>query len=252
MARGQKNRLRSARGLDKKCTTAREARQAENSSTEMDKAQLDKQLRAAAAAVDPNSSHAIASEAAENEAALERFLDESLLDDFKSTPLHTMEGVLEQRQELEERRARLAARSDELMKEELAKRRHDKELRELQDAITERAAEDASAATAPGGRGAKPSKLEAARSLPSKGARSAGPPSADAGPPSALQSKLEGAGRSKNLKPYVYNHTEFVGTADANRHLNGLKKENDLLRKCLQDSRKPGAFDHYLKTNTTF
>lgn len=215
---------------------------------------LESQLKAAAerasAAAEPNSSHALASEAAENEAAVERFLDESLIDEFKSTPLHTLESVLEQRQEVEERRARLAARADELMKEELAKRRHDKELRELQDAITERAAEDGP--PVPAGRGAKPSKLEAARSLPSKGARSAGPPSAAAGPPSALQSKLEGAGRSKNLKPYVYNHTEFVGTADANRHLSGLKKENDLLRKCLQDSRKPGAFEQYLKASTTY
>lgn len=217
-------------------------------------AQLESQLNEAAArastASAPNSSHALAAAAAENEAAVERFLDESLIDEFKSTPLHTLEGVLEQRREAEERRVRLAARADELMQEELAKRRHDRELRELQDAIAESAEE--TSASALGGRARSSSKLEAARSLPTKGARSSGPPSADAGPPSALQSKLEGAGRSKSLKPYVYNHTEFVGTADANRHLGGLRKENELLRKCLQDSRTPGAFDQYLKTSTTY
>ena len=79
------------------------------------------------------SSHAMASEASEIEASVERFLDESLIDEFKSTPLHTMEGVLEQRKEEEERRARIASRAEQLMQEELAKERHEKELKELKD-----------------------------------------------------------------------------------------------------------------------
>ena len=43
----------------------------------------------------------------------------------------------------------------------------------------------------------------------------------------------------------------FHSTHRVNRHLSGLRKENEMLRKCLQDPRAPTAFDAYLRTNTT-
>ena len=162
----------------------------------------DQQLaQAAAAGGGAGSSHAMAAEAAEMEASVERFLDEAMIEEFKTTPLHTLEGVLEERRELEERRARIRSRSEQLMQEELANQRHEKEVQELQDAIKERGAEDAVAAKAkpgPTGRRAAAPEPEAVVTLPGV--------------------ELTGAGRSKNLKPYVYNHTEFVSTVDSSRH----------------------------------
>ena len=161
----------------------------------------DRQLAQAAAAGGASSSSAMAAEAAEMEASVERFLDEAMIEEFKTTPLHTLEGVLEERKELEERRARIQSRSEQLMQEELANQRHEKEVQELQDAIKERGAEDAVAAKAkpgPTGRRAAAPEPEAVVTLPGV--------------------ELTGAGRSKNLKPYVYNHTEFVSTVDSSRH----------------------------------
>ena len=160
---------------------------------------FDQQLAQAAAAGGASSSHALAAVAAEMEASVERFLDEAMIEEFKTTPLHTMEGVLEERKGLEERRARIQSRSEQLMQEELANQRHEKEVQELQDAIKERGAEDAVAASrAKPGRRVAAQELESAATLPGI--------------------ELTGAGRSKNLKPYVYNHTEFVSTADSSRH----------------------------------
>ena len=164
----------------------------------------DQQLAEAAAAGGASSSHALAAEAAEMEASVERFLDEAMIEEFKATPLHTLESVLEERKDIEERRARIRSRSEQLMQEELAKQRHEKEVQELQDAIKERGAEDAVAAKAkPGATGRRaatpePDSVELAAAL--------------------LGVELTGAGRSKNLKPYVYDHTEFVSTADSSWH----------------------------------
>ena len=165
------------------------------------------------------------------EATVERFLDESLIAEFKDTPLHTMEEVLAERKDAEERRQRLATRADELMQQELAKQRHEKDVLGLQEAIAERAAEDSAASRA------KHAPTSAKGGAPA--------------PAASSSQKLVGAGRSKQLKPYVYNHTEFVTSADANRHARNLKGENELLRRCLQDPRKPGAFEEYLRTATT-
>ena len=60
----------------------------------------DQQLAQAAEAGGASSSHAMAAEAAEMEASVERFLDEAMIEEFKATPLHTLEGVLEERKEL--------------------------------------------------------------------------------------------------------------------------------------------------------
>ena len=35
------------------------------------------------------------------------------------------------------------------------------------------------------------------------------------------------------------------------RHASTLKAENEMLRRCLQDSRTPGAFESYLRASTT-
>ena len=163
----------------------------------------DRQLAQAAAAGGASSSSAMAAEAAEMEASVERFLDEAMIEEFKATPLHTLEGVLEERKELEERRARIQSRSEQLMQEELANRRHEKEVQELQDAIKERGAEDAVAAKAkPGATG-----------------RRAATPETDSVELAAalLGVELTGAGRSKNLKPYVYNHTCLLYTSPSPR-----------------------------------
>ena len=197
-----------------------------------------------------NSAYALDAEATDMEAAVERFMDESLLEDFNTTPLHTMEDVLEERRKLEERRERIRSRSEQLLKEELATRKHEKEVQELQDAIKEREAEDAKAAASSGkaklggpasrGRGAGAAATAAAEGLKD------GTPA-----PTGAVTKLTAAGCSKNLKPYVYDHTDFVAQGDANRNSSKLKNENEMLRKCLQgaDARKPGAFEAYLRAN---
>ena len=39
---------------------------------------------------------------------------------------------------------------------------------------------------------------------------------------------------------------------DLGRHASTLKAENEMLRRCLQDSRTPGAFESYLRASTTY
>ena len=36
------------------------------------------------------------------------------------------------------------------------------------------------------------------------------------------------------------------------RHASALKSENEMLRRCLQESRTPGAFESYLRASTTY
>ena len=72
------------------------------------------------------SSSEFAAQATAHAAEVEKFLDQALIDDIQQTPLTTLEGVLESRREAEERSARLAARSKELLQEELEKDGHKK------------------------------------------------------------------------------------------------------------------------------
>ena len=79
--------------------------------------------------------HAIASEAAELEAETEKFLDEALITDFQETPLTTMEDVLEERREAAESRDRVKQRAKELLEQEIAKEKHAREVKELEEAV---------------------------------------------------------------------------------------------------------------------
>ena len=63
-------------------------------------------------------------------------MDEALIAEFRETPLHTLDDVLQERRERNERDERVRGRAKELLDEELEKRRQAKELRELEEAIT--------------------------------------------------------------------------------------------------------------------
>ena len=175
--------------------------------------------------------HALASEAAEFEASVNRFLDEALISDFQTTPLHTLDDVLDARREKEEQRLRVQARAKELMADEVAKDRHERELRDLAEAISVTNEPSPAVGARTGKR--SPTEGEGEEAVP------------------AAPFKLEGAGRSRQLKPYMANTSEFTSEHEASRHIDGLQKENELLRKCLQGSRTPGAFDTYLHAKTT-
>ncbi len=58
--------------------------------------------------------------------------------------------------------------------------------------------------------------------------------------------------KQQSLKPYIANFTSFEPEVEVSRKSRDLKQENDLLRKCLQDSKNPRAFEGYLRTKTTF
>lgn len=149
----------------------------------------------------------------------------------------------------------MQSRTKEMLQEELEKQKQAKELKALEEAI--------SASQAP-----PPS-----RSAKERAGKSAGAPS-DASDPSAeggnggdgssssgsgedtsswaaavatAPVKLEGAGRSHNIKPYFANLTDFVAEGEACRQVRELQAESELLRKCLADSKQPRAFESYLK-----
>ena len=79
---------------------------------------------------------AITEEASALEAETEKFLDEALISDFQETPLTTLESVIEERQQANERRDRVQSRAKELLELEIAKEKHEKEVKDLEDAIS--------------------------------------------------------------------------------------------------------------------
>lgn len=170
--------------------------------------------------------HEVAAQATAHEAVVERFLDESLISDMSDAMSSAaVDETLDNRREQQLRQKRLHDRAIELMQEELAKERHAKEVRELSDAV--------SASREP----EKP-----AQGFKGKAAAAAAP---DAGKPKARAKERE-------FKPYVADLTDFVGETEANRSMQALKQENELLKKCMADPKNPRAFSGYLRKNTTF
>jgi hypothetical protein len=177
----------------------------------------------------------IASEAAVIEADIEKFLDEALITAFRETPLHTMENVLEERRWRSEREERVSSRAKEFLAEEVAKERHARELRELEEAIT-----------------TTKEPLEASGKEGGKGSKAGAPSAEDASWSAAIASapfKLEAAGRSRDMKPYMANLTDFVTEGESSRNIRELQAENELLRKCLGEggANEPKAFESYLR-----
>ena len=189
-------------------------------------------------------------QAAEIEASVEKFLDQVLIADFKETPLYTIEGVLEERRERDERQQRVHRRAKELFDEEMVKERHAKELRDLEEAIT--------ATKLPEGVGRPGSQQQQDGDVSTRKERrtdATAPPSAAASdaPLSSLTVsapfKLSGAGRSSKLKPYVPDTSEFISEGEASRTIQQLRAESELLRKCFSDGRNPKAFEGFLRNS---
>ena len=189
--------------------------------------------------------HAIASEAAELEAETEKFLDEALITDFQETPLTTMEDVLEERREAAESRDRVKQRAKELLEQEIAKEKHAREVKELEEAVGV-AAQPLPAVPGVNDKGKGKSKASAPA-----GAPAAEEESADGASVSSLPFELESVGkmRAAEWNPYTLNLTEFMNSGEATRKARDLQAENELLKKCLQDSRtgRANAFEGYLK-----
>ena len=80
--------------------------------------------------------HELAAKAVENAAAVEKFFDDVLIDDFKATPLTNLDEVLDERKERAERLESLASRTKELLDEELAQEKHKQEVKDLEEAIS--------------------------------------------------------------------------------------------------------------------
>lgn len=164
--------------------------------------------------------HSIASRAAEFEATVERFLDEAIISDVSSAMSGAaVDETLEIRREQQSRMQRVHERATQLMEEHVAKNRHAQEVRELEEAV--------SISRRPVSMGKQPAAKQSAAEAPS-------------------------ARRAREPKPYVADLTEFVGQAEADRSIQTLRQENDLLRRCLEDKNRPQAFNAYLKTSTTF
>jgi hypothetical protein len=215
---------------------------------------------------DTHDVHALASVAAEFEASVEKFLDEALISDIRETPLITLDGVLDDRREREERLDRIRGRTKELMDEELAKEKHEREVRELEEAIST----SSQPVPVPKQRERRPSRRDAAEAPATTAAAApAAAPAAEGPPPPAaavaadgeevaavaasLPFKLESAGvaRSREQNPYVLNMTDFVPEVQATRSARDLKAENEVLRACLKGARSdPKAFESYLRRST--
>jgi len=120
--------------------------------------------------------------------------------------------------------------------EELAKQKQDLELKELEAATA--ALREPTPTTKEGGRGEAGSSKADDDNLFKQAP--------------ALPFKLEGAGRSKDLKPYVANLTDFEPESHVKRQMDSLRAENEMLQRCLRDTKNPRAFEGYLRSKTTF
>ena len=215
-----------------------------------------------AVARDPHDVHALASEAADLEAQTEQFFDQVLITEINETPLTTLDGVLDERFEATQRRDRFHARHKELLAEELAKQKHEREVKDLEDAINTTnqpmpinnkgngksklasvSMIEKSVAAAPSDEKPKDGRSPS----PEEAAPSAAVAAIAATLPFQLES-LKGE-RARDANPYVLNLTEFVPETEATRQARELRAESDLLRKCLEghNSSKPRAFEGYLK-----
>ena len=187
--------------------------------------------------------HELARVAAELEAETEKLLDETLIADIQETPLVTVDAVLGEREEAKERRERVESRAKEMLEEELAKQRHEREVKDLEEAISVTQKPIAKATTA------------AARKPPSASAPAAASPEPEEEAPPTAPFQLASANVRKNVRareanPYVLNLTEFVPETEATRKARDLRKETELLKACLADAKlagRPNAFESYLK-----
>ena len=197
--------------------------------------------------------HALASQAAELEAEMEKFFDDALISDIKETPLTTVDGVLEDRNQAKEQRERVQRRAKEMLDEDLEKEKQAREVKDLEEAISvTKVSEPAVAAVTKKKDGKKPA---AAAAAPSSDDAAAADAKASATAAAAeLPFKLESLGvmRSREANPYVLNLTEFLPEQEATRQARDLKAENELLRKCLADAQKGkggNAFEGFLRRN---
>jgi len=185
--------------------------------------------------------HALASEAAQLEAETEKFLDEALISSMRDAPLTTLDAVLSERQEAAERSVRVGNRAKELMEAEMAKARHEREVKELEEAISVTAPPPSSAA---GKKRASPPLANSPTPAPPLSESTE-----EAAAAAALPFELESAQRQPP-NPYILNLTEFVPEVEATRQARDLKKENEVLRACLQVGVRPNAFEGYLRRST--
>ena len=199
--------------------------------------------------------HDLAAQATTFEADVEKFLDQALIAEFDQTPLNTLDSVIDARKERDEMHERVTSRAKELLEEDLVKERHARELRELEEVINTTAEPlPSDPAKAKEGSSGGPSSSSSSSAAPSKErAKRASPTESDADALTAAIKnapfKLEGAGRSRNLKPFVHQKAEFMGESEARTNIEKLQTENELLRKCLQGQTKAGAFDSYFRKN---
>lgn len=202
----------------------------------------------------PHDVHAIAAEAADIEASIEKFIDDALIADFQSTPLTTIEDVLEARHEKEQRENRLKDRAAELLKEEETKQKHEKDVRDLETAISvtqqQPSISNEHAVSSSAGSGS------------SRSSRSSGKVAAQATPVeenpiesvvSERLNKLESVKRSAAhaQNPYIADMTMFVPGIQASRQTQKLRADNELLRRCLTDKSNPRAFENFIRNSTT-
>lgn len=202
----------------------------------------------------PHDVHAIAAEAADIEASIEKFIDDALISDFQSTPLTTMEDVLEARRDREEREMRLKERAAELLREEQAKQKHEKDVRDLETAISVTqqppsiSNEHAASCSAGSGssRSSRSSGKVAAQATPMA---EAPVDSVVAGRLNELESVKRSAALAQN--PYVADTTMFLPGIQASQQAQKLRADNELLRRCLGDKSNPRAFESFIRTSTT-
>ena len=211
--------------------------------------------------------HEFAARAVANAAEVEKFFDDVLINDFKTTPLNNLDEVLDERREREERKDRLASRAKELLEEEMAKAKHEKEVKDLEEAISITAVPAEVGGSGKGGSGSKAKGGGGSGggsggggggtgggtgSASSSGADGRGSPADDeAAAPAQAPFKLSSEGRKKSeANPYVLNLTEFVPELDATRKARELKAENEALRACLKNGANPKAFEQYLRRSS--
>ena len=194
-------------------------------------------------------------EATARTAEVEKFLDDVLISDIQETPLSNIDDVIDDRRSRDERMQRIESRAKELLQEEMLKATHERDVKELEEAVATVNAPNPGEAAASDPKASRSSKSTGGKrgsptDLSSSSSSSMGGGSGDTVPPPA-PFKLESANRKKSEQnPYVLNLTEFLPESDATRQARDLKAENDVLKACLANAKNPRAFDAYLKRST--
>ena len=157
-------------------------------------------------------------------AQVESFLNESTLLEVNQN-LNALESpfdlVIGARRQHSEQQRRIAARSSELLKEQLETEKHDQEIKDLEMTLLNNQTTSAHDAKV---------KHESGKSA------------------TRLRNMIANESGQNERQPYTADYSSFISSDESNRSRDALKRENELLRKCLSggSAKQPNAFRDYM------